>query len=372
MSIFKVGVVGGGAMGCGIASIVARRIPVVVKEMTLKLAEKALNTIHDSFKRALKSGRIEEDACEKMKGRVTVTTDWSDFRDVDLLIEAVYENLELKKKIFAEASLYLPDNAILASNTSALPISEMAEKLTSERHPRLLGLHFFNPPSKMPLVEIIAARETSNEVLSEAKDFVTDTLQKTAIQVKECPGFLVNRLLMPYLNEAAHGLMNCEVTPADIDSEATKFGWPVGPFFLMDNLGLDVCAEVANTLHLAYGERATPSPILRKLVVLGRLGRKSNDGAGFYGGDKTVVEIINEYFPWARHGHERVSAVHIFEKMMTEFTKEAVLALNEGIASAEDIETGCLYGIGFPMAHGGPLHWAQTNKLLEKPIFEEI
>ncbi|MEK6881611.1 MAG: 3-hydroxyacyl-CoA dehydrogenase NAD-binding domain-containing protein, partial [Nanoarchaeota archaeon] len=362
--------VGGGAMGSGIAALVARKVPVVVKEMNEELAEKAISRIDDSFKRALKAGRIEEEHYDRLRGSVAATANWADLSDVNLLIEAVPENMELKKEIFATASLWLPPDAILASNTSALSISEMAEKLTPERHPNLLGLHFFNPPTKMQLVEVIAAQETSKEVFEEVEDFARSALGKKTIRVKECPGFLVNRLLMPYLNEAVYGIMNTELNPMDIDEEATKFGWPVGPFFLMDSLGLDVCAEVADTLCRGYGERVQPSPLLRKLVDLGRLGQKT--GVGFYGGDKTAIEVIEEHFPWARHGHERISAAHVFEKMMTEFAKEAALAHKEGIASAEDIETGCLYGIGFPMAHEGPLHWAQANNLLEKPIFETI
>ena len=367
MDIFKVGVVGGGAMGSGLAALIARKgVPVVVKEILPELAEQAQERIYGKFKGWCDRGKISESQLNQFRAMVSVTYRWEDCKDVDLLIEAVSEKMDVKKKVFSDADKFLPPHVVFASNTSALSISEMAESVSDARKPQVVGLHFFNPPTQMPLVELIATAKASKEVLDAVADFAANTLGKTVVRVKECPGFLVNRLLMPYLNEATVLLMETKLTPEQIDAEAKNFGWPMGPFTLLDMLGLDVAAEVADILQRGYGERAKFSPILRKLVDLKRFGVKS--GAGFYGDDvPSVIDIILENYPDSRS--KDVSAADGFRRMMAGLVNEAVLALEEGVASAEDIELGCLYGIGFPLAREGPLHWAQKNGLLAKPIF---
>ncbi|MBI2024539.1 MAG: hypothetical protein HYT03_00390 [Candidatus Harrisonbacteria bacterium] len=371
MNIYKIGVVGGGAMGSGIATLAIRKggIPVVIKEANSELASAAKSRVLQNFDSLYKKNKIFDQQLEKFTSLLTVTDVWGeDFKDVDLLIEAVPEKMNLKKQIFAAASLWLPPQAILASNTSALSISEMGEQLTPQRHQRVLGLHFFNPPTRMKLVEVVATRETSEATLAEATDFVESALQRLPVRVKECPGFLVNRLLMPYLNEAVDSILETSVKPEEIDKAAMEFGWPVGPFILMDSLGLDICEDVAETLRRGYGDRVKLSPLLQKLVNLGRLGGKT--GAGFYGGDETILEIIEKHFPWSRCRES--SAKEVFNLMMIGLVKEAELALEEGIASAADIENACVWGIGFPkVPHEGPLHWGQSNNYTKKKIFQD-
>lgn len=358
MPIYKVGVVGGGVMGRGIAQLVAYsgKLPVVVKEANQELADKSREQIQKSLDNLVKRGKP---AAAMAKDLITVTADWQGaFSDVDLLIEAVVENLAVKQQVFAEASLWLPDHALLASNTSALPLSKMMEKVTPDRHSRFAGLHFFNPPHQLKLVELVKTEKTSEETLAELEDFSKNTIGRTVVKVKECPGFLVNRLLMPYLNEAAMLLMNSDVPPEAIDEEAQEFGWPMGPFLLLDMLGIDVAAEVAKALYEGYGERAKPAPILEKLVELKRFGNKS--GAGFYG-DPPMTKIMADHFPF--RAIRNLSAKQGLQIMMYGMVNEAFLCLEEGVASAEDIETACLYGLGFPFSYKGPLHWAEKEGL---------
>lgn len=357
MAIYKVGVVGGGMMGRGIAQLVAYTggLPVVVKELNKELAEQSNAKIQKTLDDLAQRGKSK---AEMAKNLITVTDDWIDFHDVDLVIEAVVENMEVKQKVFGEAFLWLHDNTIMVSNTSALSISKMAEAVTPYCRDRIAGLHFFNPPHQLKLVELIRANQTSDQTLSILEDFAINTIGRTVVKVKECPGFLVNRLLMPYLNEAAVLLMETNLTPEEIDNEAQEFGWPMGPFMLMDMLGIDVAAEVAKSLHQGYGERAKPSPLLNKLVELKRFGNKT--GAGFYG-EPSVVEIIEKNFPYSRQG--KLEASEGFFIMTLGLMNEAFLCLEEGVASAEDIETTCLYGIGFPASYQGPLHCAEKDGL---------
>lgn len=354
LSIYKVGVVGGGIMGRGIAQLCAYSggLPVVVKEVSKEMAEKSHSKIQATLTKLAEKGKSK---AEIAKNLITVTDKWEDFADADLLIEAVVENMSEKQNVFAEAALHLPSHALMASNTSALPLGKMMEKVTPELHGKFAGLHFFNPPHQLKLVELIRSEKTSEETLVDLEDFSKNTIGRTVIKVKECPGFLVNRLLMPYLNEAAILLLETGLTPEEIDSEAQSFGWPLGPFMLLDMLGIDVAAEVAKVLHEGYGERAKPSSILNKLVELKRFGVKSE--SGFYG-EPSIVNIINEHFPFSRQ--RKVSAAEGFHRMMMAFANEAFLCLEENIASAEDIEIGCREGLGFPPVLEGPLHWVQN------------
>ncbi|MFN7088765.1 MAG: 3-hydroxyacyl-CoA dehydrogenase family protein, partial [Candidatus Paceibacteria bacterium] len=281
-------------------------------------------------------------------------------RVVGLIIEAVFERMADKQEVFAELDKILPPEVIFATNTSSLSISEMAN--ATNRKDKVIGVHFFNPPITMALVELISGQETSLETVETLEDFTKNSLGKVPIRVKECPGFLVNRLLMPYLNEATLLLSETNLRPEEIDQRARNFGWPMGPFFLMDYLGIDVCAEVAKILESGYGERVKSAPLMDVLVKLGRYGNKT--GAGFYVKDETkgfenLTEILNREFP----NRKDLDVEEGYRRMILGMVNEAFMCLEEGIASAEDIEKGCLYGIGFPFILGGPLHWAESEGL---------
>jgi len=360
-AIQKVVIVGGGTMGADLAALILqRRKPVVVKEISKELADKVKENLCVRIDGWKQKGRISDSDAQTMKELLAVADNYTDLQNEGLLvIEAVPENMELKRRIFSELEQNLPQDAILASNTSSLPITQLAANMKDKS--RLIGLHFFNPPTKMPLVEVILSQHSSGEAVESAERFVKKTLQKTSIRVQDCPGFLVNRLLLPYLNEAARLLTETSLNLEEIDAEAKKFGWPMGPFVLMDFLGIDVCAEVAKFMHKSYGDRAEPAPVLETLVRLSRFGKKTCN-VGFYGGEP-LVNILNREFP--SRNKKTITAEEGFTRMMMGMVNEAFHCLGEKVSSAQDIDTGSLLGIGFPMTYGGILHWAENQGLIE-------
>lgn len=362
MDIQKVGVVGGGIMGHNIAILIARelKIPVVIKEGTSDWAETALAKVRKYFDERLEWGKIDRSDAEMGKALITATASYDELKDADLVIEAVSENLALKKEIFSALDAILPQHALIASNTSSLSITELAD--ATKRPDQFAGLHFFNPPIKMPLVELVRGSQTSEETLDALQNF-SESLGKTVIRVKDVPGFLVNRLLMPYLNTAAKAMETMELTPEQIDAEAVEIGWPMGPFFLMDYVGLDVASAVADVLNRGYGDRMVPSKILNLMVSLKRFGVKNK--VGFYKHDTElecdpIEEVIGHAFPSRSAGDAR----SVMMSMMKELAQEAQRCLDEGVASAEDLEIGCAMGIHFPDGHGGPIGWAKENGLI--------
>src|SRR3989344_2690 len=361
-AIYKVGVIGGGTMGRGIALLISQKgIPVVIKEVNRELADKSLRSVHEKLDLAVARGKLMSDTAEVAKGLVSATADFEDISDVDLVIEAVFENLEVKRSLFSNADKLINPDAIFATNTSSLSISEIMS--VTLRPDKFIGMHFFNPPITMPLVELISGQRTSEGTLCTVENFAKDSLGKITIRVKECPAFLVNRLLMPYLNEATFLLTDTCLSVEEIDQKAGQFGWPMGPFLLLDYLGIDIASDVACVCYAGYGERAKPAPLMNKLVQLGRLGNKS--GAGFYVNDTTKqFESLSVVLEKEYSSRKSVSIDDGFRRMMVGMVNEAFLCLEEGVSSADAVETGCLYGIGFPMAFEGPLHWAEKEGLI--------
>lgn len=351
-SIYKAGVIGGGVMGADLALLVARQdMPVVVKEVNDELAERLQNKLNQRIDGWLAKGKIDKTRAEQLKTLCRTTSRYEDLSDVQLVIEAVPENLELKQEVFEELDKMLPD-AILTSNTSSLPITSLAARVKNPE--RLAGMHFFNPPIKMPLVELVASDFTSPETMETLDIFAAETLSKKPIKVKDRPGFLVNVLLGAYLVPAVKALEQNKVTPEEIDREAKIFGWPMGPFVLLDLMGIDLAKEVINILFQAYEERFFPSSLVEILVDLNRLGQKT--GGGFYGGSEPLESILQREFPNRARGDVEM----IFWEMMLNMINESAIALEEHVATANDIETGCLFGLGFPQNKGGPLHFADT------------
>ena len=275
---------------------------------------------------------------ESKMALVEPTLTYDGFDDVDIVIEAVPEKMAIKKAVFQELQAQVPETTIFATNTSALSISEMAS--ATDRPGKVIGMHFFNPAHVMKLVEIIPGLDTTQETIDDIVMF-TESLRKIVVVVKECPGFLVNRLLMPYLNEATWALQEGAAGATEIDEAMVDFGMPMGPFTLMDMLGIDVCAYVGEYLYDEYGPRMTPAPLFYKLVAAGRYGEKV--GKGFYGyGDETdepVKQIIAE-FP------KESKSEFCIERLVYPLINEAVLALQETIASAADIDMAMIAGTG--------------------------
>ncbi len=348
--IFKVAIIGGGTMGSDLAALVVRQdMPVVVKELNAELAEKLNERFSDRVDGWLAKGKINQSKAEQLKMLFSVTDNYGDLRDADIVIEAVPENLDLKKRLFQELGRELPD-AILASNTSSLPISLIAQGVLNPE--RVAGLHFFNPPIKMPLVEIISSELTSPDTLESLEIFTLETLAKTPIRVKDRPGFLVNVLLSAYLGPAIVALENTQIVPSELDALAGKsgFGWPMGPFTLIDMLGVDVASEVTKILANAYNNRFTNSRLLVKMVERGLLGQKS--GSGFY--SEGLVKLLAEEFPNRSSSNPEI----VFRDMMYNMVNESAIAVESGVANPNDIESGCRLGLWFPQGKGGPLHYA--------------
>lgn len=280
MAIKKVGIVGCGQMGGGIAQVCAQSgYEVVVSEVNKELLQRGLASIDTALTRSVTRGNLTPQDRETILSRIGGTTDFPSFADCDLMIEAVVENLDLKKKVFAELDKICPKQAILATNTSCLSIMDMA--MATTRPEKVLGLHFFNPVPVMKLVEVVRTVATNDETVDIAKGFC-QSLGKTAVTVKDMPGFIVNRLLTPFLLNAIRMLEAGVATKEDIDT-AVNLGLnhPMGPLALADLIGLDTLYFTANSIYEELRDPQYVPPILmKKMIALGWLGRKA--GKGFY------------------------------------------------------------------------------------------
>ena len=368
MYIFKAGVVGAGFMGAEIAQVISYSgLPVVLKDVDQELLDKGLARIREIYQMRVDKGKMDLSTLTEKVDLVQGTLTYEPFKDVDIVIEAVPEKMELKKQVFQELEEVCPESTIFASNTTALSISEMGA--ATGKPEKVIGMHFFSPAHVMKLVEVIPGLDTNEETVNDVVMFA-ESLRKIPVVVQECPGFLVNRLLMAYLNEAALCLEEGAATTRQIDQAMVEFGWPMGPFILMDFVGVDICYITGKYLSESYGERIKPSKIFQKLYEAGRWGEKA--GAGFYGyGEETdepvkkmVEEIQSE--PGAVTGTEFTP-----DRLMMPLINEAVLCLEEHIATASDIDMAAIAGIGMKMGDErmGPLAMADRiglDVVLEK------
>jgi 3-hydroxybutyryl-CoA dehydrogenase len=267
-------------MGSGIAEVCAKAgYQVIVREISEELLAKGLSKIEKSLDKAVAQGKSSQDQAEQAMARIRGTLELSDLSGSDLAIEAAVENIDLKKEIFSELDRILPPHAILASNTSSLCITEMASVTT--REDKVLGIHFFNPVPVMPLIEFVRTILTSEDTMKTVHRF-GDSLGKRMVTAKDTPGFIVNRLLIPYLLDAVQSYENGLASKEDIDT-AIKLGLnhPMGPLTLLDFVGLDTCLFIADAMYNEYKDpRYAAPPLLRRMVLAGHLGRKS--GRGFY------------------------------------------------------------------------------------------
>src|SRR6266849_8942024 len=280
MAIHKVGIVGFGQMGSGIAQVCAMAgFDVLAREIDQKFIDNGMKRVDGSLARVVKSGKMTEDDAQAARGRIRGTTSLAEFADRDLIIEAVIEVMEPKRAVFAQLDRVCPPATIFASNTSSLTIIEIAA--ATKRPDRFAGLHFFNPPVVMQLVEVVKAITTSDATMETLRAFVT-RLGHTPVVCKDTPGFIVNRLMIPIMLEAVRALEQGVATVEDID-KAVKLGLrhPMGPFELIDYTGLDINLHVANTFFDEFRDPAwAPPPLLKRMVLAGHLGVKT--GKGFY------------------------------------------------------------------------------------------
>lgn len=282
MGIQRIGIIGCGLMGSGIAQCAAEAgLQVRVKEADEALLSKGMARIHGAWDRALAKGKLTAEQRAAWTPNLHGTLVFEDLADCDLVVEAIPERLDLKLQTFAELDRILSATAILCTNTSSLSVAQLSPVLAPHRLPRLAGLHFFNPVPAMPLVEIIRTLATGEDTLADLRAFVT-SLGKTAVMAPDAPGFIVNRLLVPYLLDAMRCAEQQLATVEDLDTGMKLgCGHPMGPLHLSDFIGLDTMQNVAEVLFDAFGEPRFKAPsLLRQLVAAGRLGRKS--GSGFY------------------------------------------------------------------------------------------
>ena len=280
MEIRKVGVVGLGTMGAGIAQIsVQSGFDTVGREVSTELAERGRGIVEQYLSRAVEKGRSTEAERDAAVGRLALTTELADLADCDLVIEAVLEELDLKREVFAELDRVTRPEAILATNTSALSVAEIAA--ATSRPERVVGMHFFNPAPVLPLVEIVRAPESSDESVDTAYAWA-ERAGKQPVRCNDTPGFIVNRILIPVLNDCVRVLDEANVRPEDMDKAMTNgAGWPMGPCALVDLIGIDVHVHASDALHDKLREpRMAPPERLVRMQEEGRLGRKS--GSGFY------------------------------------------------------------------------------------------
>jgi len=359
--VAKVAVLGAGVMGAGIAGAVARKgIPVRLRDVSL-----------DALARGMR--RIATDRAGRTKGAAAVrlvspTLTVSGFRRVDIVIEAALEDMALKRDLLEQVGAAMSSDAVYATNTSALSISELQHGLV--RPERVVGMHFFNPVSKMPLVEVVRGRETSDEAVATAVQFALD-LDKVPIVVADGPGFLVNRVLAPYLNEAMRVLT--EGTDVEtVDRAMRAFGLPMGPFEVLDAVGLDVARHVGGTLRAEFPERMPAEPLLEAMVERRLLGKKV--GNGFYRHRRGRRQLNPEVMRLlrslgARRPRAEPSAAVIQERLIVPMINEALRALEDGIVgSAGAVDLAMIMGAGFPPFRGGPLRFASelgTGRLLD-------
>ena len=280
MDINKVGVVGCGLMGSGIAQIAAQAgCDVVVREVDEALCAKGKGKIEKFLGKAVEKGKLSQEDMDAILGRMTFTTELSDFADCDLVVEAIIENLDIKRELFAALDKICPEHTIFGSNTSSLSVGDMAA--ATNRGERFVGLHFFNPVPLMKLVEVVRTLETSDEVFDAACAF-GKKVGKVVVRAKDSPGFVVNLLLVPYLLDAIRALESGVATKEDIDAGMKLgCGHPMGPLELLDFVGLDTTMYIADIMFHEFKQfRYSAPPMLRRLVASGRNGRKS--GRGFY------------------------------------------------------------------------------------------
>jgi 3-hydroxyacyl-CoA dehydrogenase / enoyl-CoA hydratase / 3-hydroxybutyryl-CoA epimerase len=349
----KCGIVGAGVMGGAVAQLVSfRDIPVRIKDLSEKALGGALKEAASLYQKAMSRRKMRSHEVERKMALISAGLTNDGLSNCDIIIEAVVEDLGIKKKVFAELSALTGPEVILASNTSSLPVTQMAEGC---RHPeRVVGLHFFNPVSKMPLVEVIRAAQSSDKALERTVLFAR-RLGKTAILTTDTPGFLVNRLLLPYMNEAAH-LLREGFTPEAIDAIAEGFGMPMGPVELVDQVGIDVGYKVAHVLEEAFGQRMKVAPILVEAKEKGLLGKKSGKGFYVYTGK---VKTANPEL--STGGPSKASRQDALKRMLYVMINEAARCLEEKVVdSAATVDIGMMLGTGFPPFRGGLLRHADA------------
>ena len=356
VTVDRLGIIGAGFMGAAIGGTAAStaKVQVGLKDTDLSRIGKGMKAAVDILAGRLQRRRITKYEFTRLRALIAGSDDWYVVRNADLVIEAVFEDLEVKRKVLAEVEANTRSDCIFATNTSTIPISQIAAQ--AQRPEQALGMHFFSPVEKMPLLEVIPGERTGPQALATAVDFGRK-MGKTVIVVKDHPGFWVNRILTPYLTEAGHLL--AEGTPIElIDRTMTKWGFPVGPVALLDEVGLDVAAKAGMVMQAAFGDRLKPTEVVTRMTADNRLGRKN--GRGFYHyhkGHKTGVDD-QAYEVMGVRPQEKSSPAAVEQRLVYIMLNEAAMAMDDGVVrSPRDGDIGAIFGIGYPPFRGGPLRY---------------
>ena len=352
--IRRAAVVGMGTMGTGIAHAFAQAgVPVVALDESPTALEAGIERIRQSLHKRVHRGKLAPEQADRTLALVSTTMRWEELADADLIVESVFEDAAVKRSVIKRLEAVCPADAILASNTSTISLDALAEGIG--RPERLVGMHFFNPAHRMPLVEIIRRGGTSPRVLSGALD-MAKRLGKTPVVVANREGFLVNRLFVPYLQEAFF-LLEEGAEPAEIDAAAVEFGFPMGPLVLIDMAGLDILVHAQRVLASAFPRHGPLSAIATRLVERGHLGQKTGSGVYRYQpGSRTPQpsEATAGMVAEVRRAARRIDRSEIVERLVLRMVNEAFFVLQEGIARCEsDLDVAMVLGTGFPDFRGG-------------------
>jgi 3-hydroxyacyl-CoA dehydrogenase/enoyl-CoA hydratase/3-hydroxybutyryl-CoA epimerase len=379
-------VIGAGVMGSGIAQwLSSRGVTVILRDIAREQVDRGLANIEKVYTDAVKRGLMTEEKAKAGRARIVASTAPMELRDVQFVIEAASEKFEVKKEIFRELGMQAGPKTIVATNTSALPVGRLADTTVSPEH--VIGLHFFNPVSRMKLVEVVIAKQTSEETRERSLAFVRQ-VGKLPVIVRDSPGFLVNRVLFPYLLDAAE-LFESGADAAKIDDALVKWGMPMGPLRLIDEIGVDITIDIGNTLESAYGRRDHVSSVLLWLRDGKMLGRKA--GAGFYKYEGKAQTPNESLAQWRRalHGEPegpegpdippdqqrdprlRLNDENLTHRLIFLMVNEAARCVEENVVdSPEDADYGMILGTGFAPFRGGPLRFADHFGL--KKVVDEL
>jgi 3-hydroxyacyl-CoA dehydrogenase/enoyl-CoA hydratase/3-hydroxybutyryl-CoA epimerase len=373
--IVHAAVIGAGVMGSGIAQwLSSRGVTVILRDVAREQINDGLANIEKVYADAVKRGLMSEEKAKQGRARICGSTAPMELRDVQFVIEATSEKMEIKEDVFRELAMEAGPKTIVATNTSALPVSQLADVTVSPEH--VIGLHFFNPVSRMKLVEVVIAKQTSDETRDRSLAFVRQ-IGKVPVIVRDSPGFLVNRVLFPYLLDAAE-LFESGVDAKRIDRALVEWGMPMGPLRLIDEIGVDITIDIGNTLEKAYGQRDHVPTILLWLRDQQMLGRKT--GAGFYKYESKTQTLNDSLVKWRRglHGEPegaegpnippdkhrdprlRFNEEKLTHRLILLTVNEAARCVEEGVVdSPEDADYGMILGTGFAPFRGGPLRFAE-------------
>ncbi|MFB6344165.1 MAG: 3-hydroxyacyl-CoA dehydrogenase NAD-binding domain-containing protein [bacterium] len=366
----NIGVIGGGTMGSGIVHWVSsREFETAMVDIDQDAVDAGMDRIENLYQKGVDAGAVSPEDKEQALNRINPSTDYDALDDADLIIEAVVENMDVKQAVFEELENHINEDTVISSNTSALSLEEMAQHLP---HPeQMVGLHFFNPVFKMPLIEIVEADSTSTDTLSTAVEFVKG-IDKVPIVVKDSPGFLVNRILGPYMNEAGN-LLDEGYAIEDVDDALEQFGMPMGPVRLLDEVGIDVAFEVAEYLSDELEVSFELADVFKRIHGDGLTGKK--DDLGFYRYDGGDPEPNEDYNPSSPESDPDTKEIR--RRCVDLIIAEAVRCLEDDImASANQLDLAMILGTGFAPFRGGPLKHADNygldNVISELETFQEL